>query len=116
MVQSRQAASYAEISRELGVEHQKQWYTRGIMPVALFAAFSRRYGIEDYAGVTIGAAGGSEHELPALLTLTPELVRLLGFFVSEGNYNAAPRRSGSTTSRSPRTGRRPRSRPRRALP
>ncbi|BBL67258.1 hypothetical protein MchiMG62_04390 [Methanoculleus chikugoensis] len=89
VVQSRQAASYAEISRELGVEHQKQWYTRGIMPVALFAAFSRRYGIEDYAGVTIGAAG-SEHELPALLTLTPELVRLLGFFVSEGNYNAAP--------------------------
>jgi len=89
VVQSGQAASYTEISRELGVEHQKQWYTRGIMPVALFAAFSRRYGIEDYAGVTIGAAG-SEHELPALLTLTPELVRLLGFFVSEGNYNAAP--------------------------
>ena len=89
VVQSGQAASYAGISRELGVEHQKQWYTRGIMPVALFSAFSRRYGIEDYAGVTIGVAG-SEHELPAQLTLTPELVRLLGFFVSEGNYNAAP--------------------------
>ncbi|HNQ33591.1 MAG TPA: anaerobic ribonucleoside-triphosphate reductase, partial [Methanoculleus sp.] len=89
VVQSGQAASYAGISRELGVEHQEQWYTRGIMPVALFSAFSRRYGIEDYAGVTIGVAG-SEHELPALLTLTPELVRLLGFFVSEGNYNAAP--------------------------
>ncbi|MCT8336216.1 anaerobic ribonucleoside-triphosphate reductase [Methanoculleus sp. Afa-1] len=89
VVQSGRAASYAEISRELGVEHQKQWYMRGIMPVALFAALSRRYGIEDYAGVTIGVTG-SEHELPALLTLTPELVRLLGFFVSEGNYNAAP--------------------------
>jgi ribonucleoside-triphosphate reductase len=89
VVESGQAVSYAEISRELGVEHQKQWYTRGIMPVALFAAFSRRYGIEDYTGVTVGAAG-SEHELPALLTLTPELVRLIGFFVAEGNYNAAP--------------------------
>ncbi|MCK9298396.1 anaerobic ribonucleoside-triphosphate reductase [Methanoculleus sp. YWC-01] len=89
VVQSGRAASYAEISRELGIEHRKQWYTRGIMPVALFNAFCNRYGIEDYAGVTIGAAG-SEHELPALLTLTPELVRLLGFFVSEGNYNAVP--------------------------
>ncbi|WOX54885.1 MULTISPECIES: anaerobic ribonucleoside-triphosphate reductase [unclassified Methanoculleus] len=89
VVQSGRAASYTEISRELGVEHQKQWYTRGIMPVALFAALSRRYGIEDYAGITIGVTG-SEHELPALLELTPELVRLLGFFVSEGNYNAVP--------------------------
>jgi len=88
-VRTGQAASYAEISRVLGVEHQKQWYTRGIMPVALFAAFSRRYGIEDYAGATIGVTG-SEHELPALLTLTPELVRLLGFFIAEGNYNVAP--------------------------
>jgi ribonucleoside-triphosphate reductase len=89
VVQSGRAASYADISRALGIEHQKQWYTRGTMPVALFAAFSRLYGIEDYAGVTVGVTG-SEHELPALLTLTPELVRLLGFFVAEGNYNAAP--------------------------
>mgnify|MGYP001168580427 FL=1 len=89
VVQSGQAASYAEISQTLGVEHQKQWYTRGIMPVALFSAFSCHYGVEEYAGVTIGVAG-SEHELPALLTLTPELIRLLGFFVAEGNYNAAP--------------------------
>ncbi|WP_292489245.1 anaerobic ribonucleoside-triphosphate reductase [Methanoculleus sp. 10] len=88
-VRSGRAASYADISRTLGVEHQKQWYTRGTMPVALFNAFSRRYGIEEYAGVTVEVAG-SEHELPALLELTPELVRLLGFFVAEGNYNAAP--------------------------
>ena len=89
VVQSGRAPSYTEISRELGVEHQKQWYTRGIMPVALFSALSRRYGIEDYAGITVGVTG-SEYELPALLELTPELVRLLGFFVSEGNYNAIP--------------------------
>ncbi|KDE56537.1 anaerobic ribonucleoside-triphosphate reductase [Methanoculleus sp. MH98A] len=89
VVRSGRAVSYTDISRELGVEHQKQWYTRGIMPVALFEAFCNRYGIEDYAGVTVGVTG-SEHELPALLALTPEIVRLLGFFVSEGNYNAAP--------------------------
>lgn len=89
VVRTGRASSYAGISRALGVEHQKQWYTRGIMPVALFAAFCNRYGIEEYGGVTVGVTG-SEHELPALLTLTPELVRLLGFFVAEGNYNAAP--------------------------
>ncbi|MDK2990096.1 MAG: hypothetical protein PWR16_1625 [Methanoculleus sp.] len=88
VVRSGRAASYSDISRALGIEHRKQWYTRGIMPVALFNAFCNRYGIEDYAGVTIRAAG-SEHELPALLTLTPELVRLLGLFVAEGNYNVS---------------------------
>jgi len=88
-VRTGQVPSFSDISRELGVEHQKQWYSRGIMPVALFNAFCSRYGIEDYAGVTLGVTG-SEHELPAILMLTPELIRLLGFFVAEGNYNAAP--------------------------
>ncbi len=87
-VRTGRATSYTEISRALGVEHQKQWYTRGTMPVTLFEAFCSRYGVEDYAGVTIGVTG-SEHELPALLTLTPELIRLLGFFVAEGNYNVS---------------------------
>ncbi|MDD3373794.1 MAG: anaerobic ribonucleoside-triphosphate reductase, partial [Methanoculleus bourgensis] len=88
VVRIGKAASYADISRALGVEHQKQWYTRGIMPVALFAAFSRRYGIRNYDQVTIGVTG-SGNELPALFTLTPELIRLLGLFVAEGNYNAS---------------------------
>ncbi len=88
-VRTGRAASYADISRTLGVEHREQWYTRGIMPVAQFAAFCSHYGISDYDRVTIGVAG-SRHELPAVLPLTPELVRLLGFFVAEGNYNAAP--------------------------
>jgi ribonucleoside-triphosphate reductase len=87
-VRTGRATSYTEISRALGVEHQKQWYTRGTMPVTLFGAFCSRYGVEDYAGVTIGVTG-SEHELPALLTLTPELIRLLGLFVAEGNYNVS---------------------------
>ncbi|MCK8518277.1 anaerobic ribonucleoside-triphosphate reductase [Methanoculleus sp. 7T] len=87
-VRTGRAATYTEISRTLGVEHRQQWYTRGIMPIALFAAFSRRYGVEDYSRVTVGVTG-SEHELPAVLTLTPELIRLLGFFVAEGNYNVS---------------------------
>jgi len=89
VVRTGKASSYTDISRALGVEHQEQWYTRGIMPIAHFAALSHRYGIEDYGGVTIGATG-SRDELPAILTLTPELIRLLGFFTAEGNYNVSP--------------------------
>lgn len=87
-VRTGQAASYTDISRALGVEHQKQWYTRGIMPITLFAAFSRHYDIQDYAQVTIGVTG-SGNELPAILEFTPELIRLLGFAVAKGNYNAS---------------------------
>lgn len=88
VVRSGQAASYADISRALGIEHRKQWYIQGVMPVAHFSAFCSRYGIRDYDQVTISVTG-SEHELPAILTLTPELIRLLGFLVAEGNYNAS---------------------------
>ncbi|NLA39103.1 MAG: anaerobic ribonucleoside-triphosphate reductase, partial [Methanomicrobiales archaeon] len=89
VVQTGKASSYTDISRALGVEHQEQWYTRGIMPITHFAALSHHYGIEDYGEVTIGSTGSGD-ELPAILTLTPELIRLLGFFTAEGNYNASP--------------------------
>ncbi|NLM30338.1 MAG: anaerobic ribonucleoside-triphosphate reductase [Methanomicrobiales archaeon] len=89
VVRTGKAASYADISRTLGVGHQEQWYTRGIMPIVHFAAFSRRYGIEDYGEATIGATG-SRDELPAILTLTPELIRLLGFFTAHESYNVSP--------------------------
>ncbi len=89
VVRTGRATSYADISQALGVEHQEQWYTRGTMPVAHFAAFSRHYGVEDYGQVTIGIAG-SRDELPVVLTLTPELIRLLGSFVAEGNRNVSP--------------------------
>ncbi|MGC9435404.1 MAG: anaerobic ribonucleoside-triphosphate reductase [Methanomicrobiales archaeon] len=89
VVRRGQARSFAEISRTLGVEHQKQWYRRGIMPVALFQAFREAYGVPDDPGLTVGAVG-SEHDLPATLPLTPELVRLLGLFVAKGNYSVSP--------------------------
>ena len=89
VVRAGQATSYTDISQTLGIEHQKQWYTLGIMPVAHFATFSRHYGIEDYRQVTIGVSGRRD-ELPAILKLTPDLIRLLGLFVAEGNYNVSP--------------------------
>ncbi|MDD5419395.1 MAG: anaerobic ribonucleoside-triphosphate reductase [Methanomicrobiaceae archaeon] len=88
VVRRGQAGSFAEISRTLGIEHRKQWYQRGIMPVALFRAFCETYGMPRHPGLTIGVVG-SEHELPAVLPLTPELMRLLGLFVAEGHYSVS---------------------------
>ncbi|HNQ28884.1 MAG: DNA polymerase [Methanoregulaceae archaeon PtaU1.Bin059] len=79
---------YSEISRELGVSHRKQWYSRGIMPVAVFHRLCERFDITDLSGIRIGAAG-SEHDLPLELPIDPSLVRLLGYFVAEGNYNVS---------------------------
>jgi ribonucleoside-triphosphate reductase len=89
VVEKGQEKSCAGISEALGIKHQKQWYSRGIMPIRHFQAFRERYGREDTSGLTVGAIG-SEHDLPARLAITPELMHLLGFFVSEGNYNASP--------------------------
>jgi len=86
--------SYAGISRALGIEHRKEWFTRGTMPLLVFAAFCAHYGIgvEDCGDLRVGVAG-SRHELPAVLPVTPALCRLLGFFVAEGNYDVV---AGST--------------------
>ncbi len=78
--------SYAAISRELGVAHHKHWYARGIMPIRIFHDLCRRFDISDLQGVRLGVAG-SEEDLPIDLPLTEPLMRLLGYFVSEGNYS-----------------------------
>jgi len=85
VLQQGKAGSFSEISRELGAEHHKEWYTRGIMPISLFQRFCQRYDLS-YAESRIGVVG-SDHDLPAILVLTSEIAKLLGFFVSEGNYN-----------------------------
>lgn len=90
IVRTGQARSYTAISRALGIEHRKQWYTKGFMPLRVFRTFCEHYGIVELTGLRVGVTG-SEHDLPALLPITPDLMRLLGFFVSEGNYNASPK-------------------------
>ncbi len=78
--------SFSEISQSLGVEHHKEWYSKGIMPISLFKRFSIQYGLDDFADLRVGVAG-SEHDLPAVFSLTSDVAKLLGFFISEGNYN-----------------------------
>ncbi len=78
--------SFAAISRGLGIRHNQSWYTRGIMPLAVFSALCERFDVSSYEGACIGVAGSSL-ELPAVLPVTHELARLLGYFVSEGNYD-----------------------------
>ncbi|EHQ34222.1 anaerobic ribonucleoside-triphosphate reductase [Methanoplanus limicola] len=89
VVEAGEAESFQGISEALGITHQKQWYSRGIMPIRHYLEFCNHYGIAERSGITVGATG-STHDLPAILPVTPDLMRLLGFFVSEGNYNAYP--------------------------
>ncbi|MDD1677663.1 MAG: anaerobic ribonucleoside-triphosphate reductase [Methanomicrobiales archaeon] len=84
--------SYAALSRALGIEHRKQWYTRGVMPLSIFIDLCKQFAVDSYGDAWIGVEG-SPHELPVVLPITRELARLLGYFISEGNYEAVP---GST--------------------
>jgi len=86
VIEDGKCKSFSEISRALGVEHHKEWFTKGIMPISLFKTFCEHYGQDSFAELRVGVAG-SEHDLPAIFSLTADVAKLLGFFISEGNYN-----------------------------
>ncbi|MDD3621143.1 MAG: anaerobic ribonucleoside-triphosphate reductase [Methanofollis sp.] len=81
--------SFTAVSRALGIEHHKEWFTRGTMPLVVFSALCEYYEITDYGDLRIGVAG-SERNLPAVLPVTPSLCRLLGTFVPNGTYEVVP--------------------------
>lgn len=87
VVQIGRAASYADISKALRIEHKREWYVHGVMPVSLFAIFARHYGIKDYYNATISIPGNKD-ELPAVLTLMPEVIRVLGHSIVEESFTA----------------------------
>jgi ribonucleoside-triphosphate reductase len=86
IIDEGKSSSFSEISRALGIEHHKEWFTKGIMPILLFKKFCDLYDQDDYKNLSLGVAG-SEHNLPAIFPLTTDVAKLLGFFISEGNYN-----------------------------
>ncbi|RLI97900.1 MAG: hypothetical protein DRP00_03185, partial [Candidatus Aenigmatarchaeota archaeon] len=79
--------SFKEISRRLGLLHKPKWFTLGIIPLSLFVQFLQTFQLEEvvFDGVKIGVRG-SPYKLPAIFKLTPPFMRLLGYFVAEGNY------------------------------
>ncbi|OPY54988.1 MAG: anaerobic ribonucleoside triphosphate reductase [Methanosaeta sp. PtaU1.Bin112] len=86
VIEEGRCQSFSDISLSLGVEHHKEWYTRGIMPISLFKRFADYFGLDSCAELRIGATG-SEHDLPSVFTLTADVAKMLGYFISEGNYN-----------------------------
>lgn len=84
--------SHDDLASACGCCLERQWLSRGIMPVKTFARLCDTLQVSYYCGATVGVAG-SGHDLPADLPITRELIRLLGFFVSEGNYNVSVTRS-----------------------
>ncbi len=73
---------------------QKQWRSRGILPISRLAEMTVDWSDEacekEFKGISIGVTG-SEHVLPAIFEMTPEMARLAGYFVSEGDYNVQQR-------------------------
>lgn len=86
IIDEGKCASFLEISRAIGIEHHREWFTRGIMPITHFKKFCELYELDDFANLRVGVAG-SGHDLPAIFPLTSDVAKLLGFFISEGNYN-----------------------------
>ena len=86
VIEDGKCKSFSEISRALGVEHHKEWFTKGIMPISHFKKFCEHYDQDSFAELRVGVAG-SEHDLPVIFSLTADVAKLLGFFISEGNYN-----------------------------
>ncbi len=86
IIDDGKCSSFSEISRALSIEHHKEWFTKGIMPILLFKRLCDLYNQDSYANLRVGVAG-SEHDLPAVFPLTVDVAKLLGFFISEGNYN-----------------------------
>ncbi len=76
-----------EILESLGIKNtQLNWFNRGIMPIVAFNKFCDFYNIKEYNNVKIGVEG-NEVELYPILSMSSELVKILGFFVADGNYN-----------------------------
>ncbi len=92
-VYARGLGKFFEQSQAIVSAHgqlQKQWRIRGILPISRLAEMTADWSDEEceerFKGITLGVTG-SEHALPAIFEMTPEMARLTGYFVSEGNYN-----------------------------
>ena len=81
---------------QLGLNYSKtkHWYYRGIMPIDLFGELLDQHDVPRYLlqNVKLGAMG-SPNEIAVIYSLTPALMRSLGYFVAEGNYNCEEGRS-----------------------
>ncbi|KPV63385.1 MAG: DNA polymerase [Candidatus Bathyarchaeota archaeon BA1] len=81
--------TFTSISSKLSIKHNARHFSLGIMPIASFAKLIKLFGISDYelldARITVR---GSPYRIPVILPLTPHLMRLLGYFVAEGNYGS----------------------------
>ncbi|ODS41689.1 MAG: hypothetical protein A7315_00650, partial [Candidatus Altiarchaeales archaeon WOR_SM1_79] len=76
-----------EIFDQIGIK-----YYGNSIPILEFKRLYKEFGLphEVAANLTLGV-GGSENELNTILKFSPELMRLMGYFVGDGNYNINPK-------------------------
>jgi hypothetical protein len=101
----RNKSSFVQISKDAGIEHDQHRYKRGVLPIVDFYKVMKSINAkaDDLKEVQIGVSG-SEHPIRAILPITKNLMRLIGYFVAEGNYrNSAGTRDLVITSRDKKT-------------
>lgn len=87
LTQSKFAKSLESLGvNDFKIRTEESWFDRGIMPISVFKKFIKHYNVKELDDVKIGVVG-SKHTLSAIFPITSELVKILGYFVSEGNYN-----------------------------
>lgn len=87
-IKKKLGKSYAEICRALNVNYAPCHYRAGVMPVKYFIKLVEKYDVSEseLEQVKIGVRG-SKYSLPCIFRLKPEFMRLLGYFVAEGNFS-----------------------------
>jgi len=83
--------SYKQIFKKAGVSSFKYyWLYVDSMPFSVFTKLYRRYYEirENIASYLISMKKGVKYYIPAIIKITPQFMRLLGYFVAEGNYFA----------------------------
>ena len=81
--------SYKELFAKANVKNYKYyWLYVDSIPFLSFIKLYRRYHEirENTASYLVSMKKGVKHYIPALIKLTPCFMRLLGYFVAEGNY------------------------------
>jgi len=80
--------TFKEISEKAGLKYRAQFFSLGIMPITEFQKIMNYFKLadNDLSEVKI-VERGKPQSMPAILRITPELMRLLGYFVGDGNYD-----------------------------
>ena len=87
-LKNKYGTRYRDLFDKIGLDFKYFWIYTDSMPFEIFIKLYKNYTAfrDQIAHLKLSMRKGVKHYLPALLSITPEFMRLLGYFVAEGNY------------------------------